>query len=326
MPDPTQPAALTSPIERGPFTGLSAFPLTPITDDRHGGGIDEAAFTNLIGRLSAAKVDSITVLGSTGSYAYLAGDERARVVQLAVANAGGIPVVAGIGATRTREVLRHAEQAQAAGAAGLLLAPVSYQPLTSEEVYGLFEDVDAASSVPIVVYDNPGTTHVTFTDDLHARIAQLPNVASIKIPPVEAGPAAMHERIDALRSRIPADVTIGISGDYVAVHALNAGCDAWYSVLGGTLPRACQDIVEAAASGDAAGATQLSDQLRPLWDLFAQHGSYRVVSALAEELGLVQHPNLPRPVLGLQPPAREAVHHAIGTLRSNGVPGLDPQG
>lgn len=306
-------------------TGLSAFPLTPVIDDGDT-GIDEAAFTNLITRLAAARVDSITVLGSTGSYAYLTSDERQHIVALAAATAGDVPVLAGIGATRTRDVLRHAADAQAAGACGLLLAPVSYQPLSDEEVYGLFQDVDSACSVPVVVYDNPGTTHFTFSDDLHARIAQLPSVASIKIPPVDGGPSVMRERIDALRAKIPDGVTIGISGDYVAADALNAGCEAWYSVLGGILPEACQTIVDAAAAGDPARAVELSDQLAPLWELFSEHGSYRIVSALAEELGLVQHPNLPRPVLGLDQGARHQLQAAVTALRGNGVPGLDPRG
>lgn len=304
-------------------TGLSAFPLTPVSDDA---GIDEAAFTSIVERLAAAGVDSITVLGSTGSYAYLTREERKRVVELAVAVAGNTPVLAGVGATRTRDVLRHADDAQAAGAAGLLVAPVSYQPLSDEEVYGLFDAVDAATSVPVVVYDNPGTTHFEFSDDLHARIADLPHIASIKIPPEENGPDAMAERIDTLRAELPTTVSIGISGDYVAAEALNAGCDAWYSVLGGTLPHACQAIVDAAAVGDATRTTELSNQLLPLWNLFYDHGSYRVVSALAEELGLVTHPNLPLPVLGLDQAGRTQVRAAMDALRENGVPGLNAQG
>lgn len=300
------------------LTGLSAFPLTPVTDDPTG-GIDEAAFSRLIARLAEARVDSITVLGSTGSYAYLNADERRRVVELAVGAAGDVPVLAGIGSPRTRDVLRHATQAQTAGATGLLLAPVSYQPLTDEEVYSLFEDVEAASSVPLVVYDNPGTTHFTFSDDLHARIAELPQVASIKIPPVEGRPAALEQRITALRAKIPGTVTIGISGDYFAAAALNAGCDAWYSVLGGTLPVPCRAIVDAAAAGYAARAVELSGQLAPLWELFSDYGSYRVVSALAEELHLVAHPNLPRPVLGLDQQGRTRLQAALVKLRENGV-------
>ena len=60
------------------FTGLSAFPLTPLASDE----VDEAAFVRLVQRLAAAGVDSITALGSTGSYAYLGGDERRRVARL----------------------------------------------------------------------------------------------------------------------------------------------------------------------------------------------------------------------------------------------------
>lgn len=304
------------------LTGLSAFPLTPVNNDA-GGTIDETAFSNLIARLAAASVDSITVLGSTGSYAYLTGDERRRVVELAIDAAGDVPVLVGVGATRTRDVLHLAEHAQDAGAAGLLVAPVSYQPLSDEEVYGLFEDVNAAASVPVVVYDNPGTTHFTFSDDLHARIADLPRIRSIKIPPIEEGPDAMQERIDSLRSRIRAAVTIGISGDYVAAEALNAGCEAWYSVLAGTLPEACRAIVDAAKAEEHGRVTELSHQLNPVWDLFRKHGSYRVTSALAEELGLVAHPNLPRPVLGLDANGRNQVRAALAALREDGVPGLD---
>lgn len=127
--------------------GLSAFPLTPIAQD----AVDEAAFVGIVERVATAGVDSITALGSTGSYAYLDRAERRRVVELAASAAGGVPVIAGIGHVRTREVLRHLDDAQTAGATGVLLAPMTYQALTDDEVYELFADVDAASSVPVVV-------------------------------------------------------------------------------------------------------------------------------------------------------------------------------
>ena len=115
------------------FTGLSAFPLTPVSESE----IDEGAFARIVEGLAAAGVDSIGALGSTGSYAYLSRDERRRVAALAVKHAGATPVVVGIGALRTRDVLAHAADAQEAGASGVLLAPVSYQPLTDDEVFGL---------------------------------------------------------------------------------------------------------------------------------------------------------------------------------------------
>lgn len=218
------------------FCGLSAFPLTPVNET----GINEKAFVTLIQRLVAAGVDSIGALGSTGNYAYLNREERLRVLRLAVHSSEGIPVMTSISAIRTSEVLRLAEDAQRAGASAVLLAPVSYQALTNEEVYSLYEQVTSSLSIPLCVYDNPGTTHFHFSDELHGRIAELSNVRSIKIPGVPSDPEAAKARIRKLRTAIPPHVTIGVSGDSSAVTGLDAGCEVWYSVLGGLFPRACK--------------------------------------------------------------------------------------
>ncbi|KQQ03421.1 MULTISPECIES: dihydrodipicolinate synthase family protein [unclassified Rathayibacter] len=297
------------------LTGLSVFPLTPLRDD----AVDEPAFAGLVERLAAAEVDSITALGSTGSYLYLGRDERRRVAASAVQHAGTVPVIVGIGALRTSQVLALAEDAQNAGASAVLLAPVTYQPLTDDDVFGLFEDVTANLSVPLVVYDNPGTTHVTFTDDLYASIARLPNVASIKIPGVPADPDAATERVRTIREHLREDVTIGVSGDAFGALGLIGGCDAWYSAIGGTLPGPALTITRAAQTGDRAAATTESDRLQPLWDLFAEHGgSYRVVAAIAEHLGLAAPNCLPRPVRGLSAHARTRVAEVVAALELGG--------
>lgn len=292
------------------FRGLSAFPLTPA--DEH--GIDDAAYAALVARLAAAGVDSVGALGSTGGYAYLTREQRAHAVKIAVEAADGVPVMVGIGALRTSHVLALAEDAQKAGASAVLLAPMTYQPLTEDEVFGLYEDVTRELSVPLCVYDNPGTTHVHFTDELHGRIAQLPNVGSIKIPGVPEDPAQAKARIHALRALVPDTVTIGVSGDWTAARGLNAGCDAWYSVLGGTFPQTALALTRATQSGDTSRATDLSDELEPLWALFRRHGSLRVMSAAASHLGLTGEPNLPRPLRGLDEAARQDVAAALNTL------------
>jgi 4-hydroxy-tetrahydrodipicolinate synthase len=292
------------------FTGLSAFPLTPLDDDR----FDERAYAGLVTRLAEAGVDSIGALGSTGSYAYLDREERRRAARTAVRHADGTPVVVGIGALRTSQVQALAQDAQQAGASAVLLAPVSYQPLTDEDVFALYATVAAELSVPLVVYDNPGTTRFTFSTGLYARVAALPAVAAIKIPPVPADPVAARERVAAVRAAVPDHVTIGVSGDGAAATGLNAGCRAWFSVVGGTLPATALPLVRAALGGDAEGAVAESERLRPLWELFASHGSLRVVAAIAEHLGLVAPRCLPRPILGLSATERERVARVVGQL------------
>ncbi|MDQ1056226.1 4-hydroxy-tetrahydrodipicolinate synthase [Arthrobacter globiformis] len=300
------------------FKGLCAFPLTPLAGDN----VDEAALVRLVGRCVDAGADSIGVLGSTGVYTYLLRGERRRVVEAAVEAAQRTPVVAGVGAMRTRDVLECVSDAQAAGASGLLLAPVSYQRLTEEEVYGLYCEVSSASDLPIAVYDNPATTGFTFSDELHGRIAELPGIASIKFPPPAPGQAA--DRIARLRAAVPGGVSLGISGDWAAAEALLAGCDVWYSVIAGLFPKTARVIVDLAQtaqigqtvqSGQPSGqgdlALEASAALEPVWALFRGYGSLRVAATMAEVLGFVEAPCLPRPLKSLDGEGRTRVEEAL---------------
>src|SRR3954463_11032529 len=94
--------------------GLSAFPITPADAE---GRVDVDALRKLVAALCAAKVNSIGLLGSTGTYAYLSRSERRRALDAALQAAGQVPILVGIGALRTDEAVRLAQDAKAAGAA-----------------------------------------------------------------------------------------------------------------------------------------------------------------------------------------------------------------
>lgn len=290
------------------FKGLCAFPLTPMDES----ATDDRAYLQLLGRLVNANVDSICVLGSTGNYAYLPGKERARLVKLATETAGSIPVMTSIGALRTLDVLHAADDAQKAGARALLLAPVSYQKLTEEEVYSLYKTVAQSVSVPLCVYENPGTTHFHFSDELLIRIAQLPATGSVKLAGGYPDKESYLSRIKKLRSILPERVSLGISGDAFAAAALRAGCDTWYSVIGGLFPQTAMRITRQALDRDSDDADSLSLALEPLWALFRQYGSLRVMATAASILGLTQKTSLPLP---LTMPGEETMQRISRILR-----------
>lgn len=318
------------PVPAEYFRGVSAFPLTPLIDGG-AGGIDEGALAALVARAAAAGVASIAVLGSTGSYMYLTARERARAIEIAVAHSGGVPILAGVGSIATREVLANVRAAEAAGVHGVIVAPVSYQRLNDDEVYELYREVCEAARVPVVVYDNPGTTGVTFSLELYARVAALPGIASIKIPPPPGNIEAVRAQVAAIRTVIPAHVTIGISGDAAAAVGLAAGCDAWYSVIAGVLPETALRLASEAVvtrrdampdqrrtglPGLDQRATPATAALAQITQLFGElGGSLRVAAALAEELGLVAPDCLPRPVLGLPKGGRRLVREALERAR-----------
>jgi 4-hydroxy-tetrahydrodipicolinate synthase len=142
----------------------------------------------------------------------------------------------------------------------------------------------------------------------------LPRVGSIKIPGVPADAVAARDRVQRLRALIPAHVTIGVSGDAHGAAGLRAGCDAWYSAIGGLFPQSTLAIVRAARAGNADEAARLSDRLQPLWALFLRHGSLRVVATAAELLGLAGSPSLPLPLKALTGEERQRLRGVLDEL------------
>lgn len=287
-------------------SGLSAFPITP-TDEA--GRIQEAALRPLIDRLATAGVDSIGLLGSTGAYMYLSRDERRRAIEIALDEAGGrTPVLVGTGALRTDDAVKLAQDAKSIGAVAGLLSATSYTPLTQDEVFEHFTTVARESGLPQVIYDNPGTTHFQFTPDLVTRLADAPGIVAIKNPGWSAEESS--KRLAEQRRATPAGFSIGCSGDWMAADTLLAGADVWYSVLGGTLPRTCLRMVRAVQSGDAREARAIDAALAPIWSLFKQYSSFRVVYAMGEELGIAPA-SPPRPILPLAEEARSRVAEVL---------------
>ena len=291
------------------MTVLSAFPITPADAD---GVVDTGALRALLNPLVEAGVGSIGLLGSTGTYPFLARDQRRRAVEAAVAAVGGrVPLLVGVGALRTDEAVRLAQDAKGAGAAAGLLAAMSYTPLTEDEVFAHCEAVARESGLPLHLYDNPGTTHFRFTPALVGRLAQVPGIVAVKSPAAE--PEAVAGQHEALRAAVPAGFALGYSGDWNAVAALLAGGETWYSVVAGLFPEPALAMTRAVEAGDAAEAQRLNARLEPLWDLFRTYSSLRVIYACADLLGLCRAAP-PRPILPLAGEARQRVADTLDAL------------
>lgn len=289
--------------------GLSAFPITPSDRD---GRVDLVGLRRLVARLCTAEVDSIGLLGSTGSYAYLSRSERRRALDAALEEAGGtVPILVGVGALRTDEAVRLAQDARAAGAAAGLLAPVSYTPLTEDEVFEHFATVARDGGLPLCIYDNPGTTHFRFSPALVGRLSALPEMIAVKSPAPE--PPAVAQHLAELRGLVPEGFSLGYSGDWNSVEALIAGGDAWYSVVAGLFPQVSLAMVRAVQSGDIAQARVMNKRLEPLWSLFKAFSSLRVIYASADLLEICRA-EPPRPILPLNDAARRRVAEVLNRL------------
>jgi 4-hydroxy-tetrahydrodipicolinate synthase len=121
--------------------------------------------------------------------------------------------------------------------------------------------------------------------------------------------------LSQLRAILPADFSVGYSGDWGCASALLAGADCWFSVVGGILPQATMKLTTAARSGDKADTQRINASFEPLWKLFQEFGSFRIVYAIANLLELTEaKPHLP--ILPLQAADVDRVKQALDTLRT----------
>jgi 4-hydroxy-tetrahydrodipicolinate synthase len=294
-----------------PFSGLSAFPLTPCSPK---GRVDLSTFSLLVDRLADAGLCSVGVLGSTGAYAYLDRAERQRAAAAAIEAADGrVPIIVNVGAHRTDWAQELVLAAEKSGADGLLMAPVSYTSLAVREVAAHFAAVAGCTGLPLCIYNNPGTTNFHFSPELLSELSMVAGIKAVKMPLPDQ--QSVEEEIGELRQLSASTFEIGYSGDWGCGSAVFAGADAWYSVIAGLLPLEAQQIMHAGVAREADRLAALNDAFEPMWKLFRTHGSFRVVYTVADLLGFrVGEP--PRPIQGLDPSFNNEVDMALNSIQT----------
>ena len=106
------------------FHGVFPAMLTPMTPAED---VDFPKLEALTEYLIDAGVHGLVPLGTTGKFYSLSPPERHDVLKTVIrAAAGRVPVVAGVNAGATCEVVQYSREAEALGAAGILVAPPYY--------------------------------------------------------------------------------------------------------------------------------------------------------------------------------------------------------
>ncbi|HEY2602476.1 MAG TPA: 4-hydroxy-tetrahydrodipicolinate synthase [Thermoleophilaceae bacterium] len=160
------------------FGGILTAMVTPF-DER--GRVDEDAFVAMIHHLLENGSDGLVVAGTTGESATLSDDEKVHIWDLAVAEAGGAPVIAGTGTNDTAHSIHLTRKASETGVDGVLLVTPYYNKPNRRGLRAHFEAVAAATELPVVVYNIPGRCVIDLSNEFLRELAQsIPNVAAVK--------------------------------------------------------------------------------------------------------------------------------------------------
>lgn len=222
------------------FKGVIAALVTPMTAREE---IDLDKLGGVVDHLLGEGVQGLAPLGSTGEYYALNPREREAVVRATLAAAAGrVPVIVGVNAGSTREVVEYARQAQALGANGVLLAAPYYSLPTADELFDHFRMVNEAIGIPIMLYNYPGRTGVDMTPALIERLARLENVRYVKESTGDI------RRIAEILARVDGKIQVFCGCDTLALESLRRGAVGW---LGGAT--CCRESTCGCSSWPACG-------------------------------------------------------------------------
>lgn len=292
------------------FSGVLAYPITPF---RPGGELDLDSLERSVARLARSGVSGVVVLGTSGSFAYLSTEERAAVVKTAVGAAAGsqTPVGVGISAMTTRDVLAMAYAAENNGADGLVLNPLSYIPLVSEEIADQVETVASCVPLPLCLYNNPATTGFNYPVELAAELSWLDNVVAFKDTATSG--RLFHSR-QLLFAQLADPTTVhGASGDTLIVddHPLAA----WHTGLAALLAPEYVAFHRAVTEGEREQVQRWHDALRPLLQVLGHERPLSALYALAEVCGVRTGPPR-RPLLPIPTASKRLLAGAVEQLRA----------
>jgi 4-hydroxy-tetrahydrodipicolinate synthase len=157
----------------GIFTAM----VTPFDDQ---GGFSEERSVAMMRHLIEHGSDGLVLAGTTGESPTLTDEEKVRLWQVGVQEAGDALIVAGTGTYDTRHSVELTERATEAGVDAVLVVAPYYNKPNRRGLVEHYRAVAAATDRPVILYNIPSRSVIDMPNDLLAELAQIDNVAAVK--------------------------------------------------------------------------------------------------------------------------------------------------
>src|ERR1700722_10092591 len=250
--------------------GVCVIAATPFQDD---GKVDLNSIDRLVDFYLECGVTGMTILGMMGEASKLSEEESRTVTKRFISRVGGkIPVIVGVSNPGTDLLLRFAKDSMEAGAAGVMVAPISTLR-TEEQTFKYFAAVceGLGSSIPMVLQDFPLSTQVHISVDTINKLidafAQMVMLKHEDCPGFNKLSSLRRGSLDGRHRRI--SILVGNGGLYLP-QELARGADG--AMTGFGYPEMLVDVTRRFASGNATGGEDVFDIYLPLLRHEAQPG------------------------------------------------------
>ena len=269
------------------FKGAGVAIVTPMYDN---GEVNYDKLGELLEEQIAGGTDAIIICGTTGESSTLTHEEHLDVIRYAIKKvAKRIPVVAGTGSNCTETAIYLSQEAEKAGADGLLLVTPYYNKATQKGLKLHFSKIAASVSLPIIRYNVPSRTGCNLTPETVAYLVKnVKNIVGVK----EA--SGNISQVAKLMSLVGDEIELYSGNDDQIVPILSLGGCGVISVLSNVAPRQTHEIVASYLAGDVKKSCQLQLEAIDLIDaLFCEVNPIPVKTALnilGKEVGPLRGP------------------------------------
>ena len=232
--------------------------ITPMNQD---GSINYEHLRDVIDWHIENGTDGIVAVGTTGESATLPVEEHLSVIEATVKYVNKrVPVIAGTGANNTVEAIALSKAAEQAGADYTLSVVPYYNKPSQEGIYQHFKAIAEATSIPMVIYNVPGRTVVSMSNDTILRLAEIPNIVGVKEASGNIG-----NNIELINS-VPEGFAVFSGDDPTGLPFMLCGGHGVVTVAANVAPKLFADMCRAALEGDIATARRLNEQLIPIYN------------------------------------------------------------
>ena len=237
-------------------------------------------------------VNGLIVMGTCGENNSLDPEEKRTILKAAVEVVNGrVPVVTGVSELDTRRAVAYAKDAEKIGADGLMVLPAMVYVPKPAELVAHFRAVAEATSLPIMLYNNPPAYRVSIGADVLEALSDVKNIVAVKESAPD--PRRFTDLINAFGERF--EVFAGL--DDVALEGLMLGAKGWVSGLTSAFPEESVALVAAADRGDWEEARRIYRWFMPLLHLDAEHDLVQSIKLAEQIMGRgserVRMPRLP---------------------------------
>lgn len=223
-------------------------------------------------------VNGLILLGTCGENNSLEPDEKRNILTGAVEAVGGrVPLVAGVSEFTTARAIQYAKDAEKIGVDALMLLPGMVYVPTQNELVAHFRAVAAATSLPIMLYNNPPAYRVGVDFNTLEALSDVKNIVAIK----ESAPDT--RRFTDIINRFGDRYTVMAGLDDVALEGLALGASGWVSGLTSAFPVESVRLVAAFEEGNWKEARDIYRWFMPLLHLDAEHDLVQSIK-LAEQI------------------------------------------